>query len=83
MFHKFQIRNDGITTKVFMDGKEIEGVRAVSFEHSAVGLPNFRLDLLADELTLDTTVLPELPEPYRSFYSESKTEEPLSDGSAE
>lgn len=66
------ITTDGITnTKVFVDGKELKGVTGIRFSQNYKenhGLPILQLDLKATNVTLDTKMLPTLPEPYKNHY---------------
>ena len=60
------IQTDGIqNTKVFVDGKELTGVAGIRFSQSYKenkGLPVLQIDLKATNITLDTKVLPALPD---------------------
>lgn len=66
------ITTNGITgTKVFIDEKEINGVVGIRFSQSYKknhGLPILQIDVNATNVTLDTRMLPTLPEPFRSSY---------------
>lgn len=66
------ITTDGImNTKIMVDGKELRGVRGVSFSQSYKenhGLPILSIDLNATDVTLDAKMLPELPEPFKGNY---------------
>lgn len=65
------IENNGSLTKVFIDGKEVEGVVSVTFSHSAYQndrIPVVRLELMADKIHIGTHQVFELPDVYRPFY---------------
>ena len=66
------IQTDGIqNTKVFVDGKELTDVAGIRFSQSYKenkGLTVLQIDLKATNITLDTKVLPALPEPYKGQY---------------
>lgn len=68
------IKNEGSLTKIFMDGKEVEGVVNITFSHSAHQnnrLPVVKLELLADKVHIGTHQVFELPEIYHPFYVSS------------
>ena len=67
---KVTIKNNGAVTNVFVDGKEIRGVRGIEFlhNHEKDHLPVLRISLLADQITIDTPVLFDLPEVYWPHY---------------
>lgn len=64
------IKNNGAITTVFVNGKEIEGVRNIEFSHDREkdSLPVLKIGLLADRVTIDSPVLPDLPETYHGHY---------------
>ena len=65
------IKNQGRTTSIYMDGKEIKGVTRCVFSHNRNennGRPKLTLEILADRVVLDTALIPALPEAYESFY---------------
>ena len=72
MIPHIEIRTDGVFGTVTIDGQEINGVRRLEFvmdaETSGHTAPVLRMDLLATDLTIDTYVLPELPEPFKNWY---------------
>lgn len=67
-----EIKTEGILTTVTVDGNELHGIRRLEFiadaETSGHTAPILRLDLLATDLTIDTCILPELPEPFKNWY---------------
>lgn len=67
------IKTNGITgTEIFIDGKKLEGVTGYRFSQSHNdnhGLPRLQIDLKATNVTLETSVIPELPEPFNRFYT--------------
>ena len=66
---KIQIKQDGIRTLVYMDGKQIHGVRGIYFERTAGNdFPNLMLDIIAADMELDCVSIPELPEVFKPFY---------------
>ncbi len=67
---KVTIKNNGAVTNIFVDGKEIRGVRGIEFLHNREKdhLPVLRISLLADQITIDTPVLFDLPEVYWPHY---------------
>lgn len=66
------IKTDGITgTKIFVDGKKLEGVVGFRFTQSYKdnnGLPVLQIDLKATNVTLDAKMIPTLPEPFKGRY---------------
>lgn len=64
-----EIKQNGMLTEIFVDGRKINGVRKVSFEYSCDNLlPVLKLDLLATDMAVDATLVPELPEVFKPFY---------------
>ena len=65
------IENEGSITKVYVNGKEIEGVTGIQFVHdkNAYGdWPKMSIELMTQKVTLKTRQVPELPEFYAPFY---------------
>lgn len=65
------IENEGLFTKVYVNGKEIEGVTGIQFVHdkNAYGdWPKMSIELMTQKVTLKTRQVPELPEFYAPFY---------------
>lgn len=66
------IKTNGITgTEIYIDGKKLSGVTGFRFSQSYKendGLPRLQIDLKATNVTLETTVIPELPKPFDRFY---------------
>lgn len=68
------IKNNGTLTKVFIDGKEVEGVVGITFSHSVYQnnhIPVVRLELMADKVHIGTHKVFDLPEIYHPFYVSS------------
>lgn len=67
------IRNKGRVTKVFVDGEELKGVKSVQFSHVArdTEFPAVSIELLAEQLRLETAQIFALPEVYRPYYVSS------------
>ncbi len=68
------IKNDGMLTKVFIDGREVEGIVSITFSHSIYQnnhVPVVRLELMADKVHIGTHQIFELPEIYYPFYVSS------------
>lgn len=68
------IKNEGTLTKVFIDGKEVEGVVSVTFSHSIYQnnhIPVVKLELMADKVHIGTHQVFDLPEIYHPFYVSS------------
>ncbi len=71
---KVEIKNRGITTKIFIDGQEIDHVRSVHFSHEAGGeLPVLSIQFVAADLYLDGEFVPALPEPFDKWYERKAT----------
>ena len=67
------IQNKGRVTKVFVDGEELKGVKSVKFSHCARDTepPVVNIELLAEQLRLETAQIFALPEVYRPYYVSS------------
>lgn len=65
-----EIKSEGIFGKVLVDGKEVDGVRKVSYELSVDGkVPVVKLELLGTDVAIDSKgVIPELPDIFKPFY---------------
>ena len=67
-----KITTDGITdTRLFIDGKEVQGVTGIHFSQNYkqnAGVPILQIDLKATDVELDIKRIPELPEPFNRFY---------------
>lgn len=68
-----RIENKGCLTKIYVDGKELDGVRSVNFVHDREkdDLPVLRIELLAEQIAIDTAQVFALPEVYHPFYVSS------------
>ena len=71
---KIRIKTDGILATIEINGKELEGVRHMSFEMEGGKnrLPVLKLDLIATDMEIDTACIPELPEVFEEFYELKK-----------
>lgn len=67
------IRNKERVTRVFVNGKELEGVKSVKFSHDAMHerFPVISVELLAEQICLETAQIFALPEVYRPYYVSS------------
>lgn len=64
-----EINQNGAIAEIFIDGKKLNGVRKIGFEYECKNhAPVLKLELLATDMTIDTQVIPELPEVYKGFY---------------
>lgn len=63
------IKTDGIcNTRIFVDGKELDGVRSFYISQDAGMLPELHLSMVATDLTLKGKCLLKLPEIYERCY---------------
>lgn len=67
---RIEIESHGIFGKVLVDGKEVEGVRKVSYELSVDGkVPVVKLELLGTDVAINSNgLIPELPDVFKPFY---------------
>ncbi len=67
---KVRIESKGCVTKIYVDGAELNGVRRVSFLHDREkdDCPVLRIELLAEQITIDTAQIFALPEVYHPYY---------------
>ena len=63
-----EIKQNDMKTEVFINGRKIEGVRKVSFEHDSAKRPILQLEFLATDTTIDCIRIPELPDAVKPFY---------------
>lgn len=64
-----EIKIDGIVPKILIDGKELKGVRSYCLSQNVITrVPILKIDLLAMNLSIDTKLIPALPEPYQPYY---------------
>lgn len=60
--------SNGIT-RMFQDGKEITGIKSISFTHDAMkDSPELKVIFARDNLEIDSLVIPALPEFYKGLY---------------
>lgn len=62
----------GMFTRVFIDDKEVDGIRKIDFSQEPGKVPTVKLDLLADKMTIDSPALLALPEVYQGSYEHKK-----------
>ena len=77
------IKTDGPRTKIFVDGKKLEGVKGYRLTQDVRennSLPVLQIDLAATNLTLETECIPELPDMYKPFYCIKHTDQYSSSG---
>lgn len=66
---KIEIKQDGTRTFVYMDGKQIHGVRGIHFDRTTDDdVPILKLDILVADMELDCVAIPKLPEVFEPFY---------------
>lgn len=65
---KIVIKTNGIQAEIYVNGKKLEGVRGYSFVHNAQEPPQLQILLKAVDVTVETTLVPELPEIFKPFY---------------
>ncbi len=53
MTHKVKIESHGTIGRVYIDGKEVIGIRGYTIEHNAGKIPVITLRLLATEVEID------------------------------
>ena len=72
-FPIIKIENNGCCTKVYVDGKELNGVKNISFLHDRGkdDCPILRIELLAEQISIKTSQIFALPEVYHPFYVSS------------
>lgn len=68
MIPKIEIRTNGVTSDVFIDGAKINNVRAVRFSHNGGDIPLMSLEFVAADLYLDGEFVPALPKPFDKWY---------------
>lgn len=62
------IKTKGCFSEISINGQKLDRVRGYKFSHEAGSLPQLIIDLDGTNLTVETTMLPDLPYPYSSFY---------------
>lgn len=67
---RIEIITTGNIGRVIVDGKEVNGVRRVSYDLSVTNdAPIVKLELVASDMTIDSNgVIPELPDVFKPFY---------------
>lgn len=77
---KVRIKQDCCSTFVYINGKEVHGVRGIHFDRTVDNnAPILRLDILAVDMELDCVAIPELPEIFKPFYERKEVEEEYED----
>lgn len=54
---RIEIKTDGTSSQIFIDGRKLNGVRNYKLEHAAGKAPTLTLDLNAFDLTVDGQML--------------------------
>ena len=67
-FPKIKIKNEGVGTKIVVDGQELRGVRGFSLSQKGGEFPVLTLDLIACDMTVDTACIPALPDVFSAWY---------------
>lgn len=71
VFPEVEIEACGCTTRVYINGKEVEGIAGVIFSHdknAGHGLPSLKLELLPSKLEINSCAVLELPDIFRGSY---------------
>lgn len=64
------------TTHLFQDGKEITGIKSISFTHDAMtDKPELKVIFARDDVEIDALCVPSLPEFYKPFYERKPSKE--------
>lgn len=67
----FKIISKNGATHLFQDGKEITGIKNISFTHDAMSdKPELKVIFARDNVEIDSVCVPALPEFYKPFYTE-------------
>lgn len=62
------IKIDGTISRILIDGKEIKGISGYELRQDGRGVPQLHLSLLALNVTVDSALVPALPEVYQGYY---------------
>lgn len=62
------IKTNGIIGEVYVDGVQVKGVKEYRLIHKGGNSPQLQLDIMATNITVETSVVPELPDIYKPFY---------------
>ena len=65
---KILIESDGIHGRLYIDGEEVKDVLCIGYSHEGGRIPVLRVDLLADSVSIDSDLVPQLPDIYKPFY---------------
>lgn len=67
---QIHIQNHRGVTKVYVDGKELRGVTRVEFSHACKesNFPVLKVDLLAEQICIDSAQIFALPDVYHPYY---------------
>ncbi len=64
-----EIKQEGMTANVFIDGQKVNGVRKINFEYECTNcIPVLQLEFLATDMAIDGIIAPDLPEVLKPFY---------------
>lgn len=63
-----EIKSNGFITEVFIDGKKLNNVTRLSVEQDAGDFMNVVFELFSDNVSIDTRLIPDLPDIYKPFY---------------
>lgn len=71
---RIEVKN-GLGTQIFVDNKEIKGVREVRFKKTGGEVPVLEMDFILCDVEINGQWLPQLPEIFEAYYERKKTEE--------
>lgn len=71
---RIEVKN-GLGTKVFLDDKEIEGLREVRFRKTEHDIPVMEMEFAACNVEINGQFLPQLPDSLKGFYRRMETNE--------
>ena len=64
-----RIETDGISSKIYVDGTDItQGVHSYRLEHVPGELPTLHLEMIGQFISVDATLMPELPDLWKPYY---------------
>lgn len=73
MIPKIKIKQDGTRTFVYVDGKQLHGIRAIHYDRTHdSNVPILKLDMIASDMEIDGYMIPKLPEIYEPYYKLKK-----------
>jgi hypothetical protein len=62
MLSRIEIKTNGITSRVFIDGKELHGIESCRFEHYSESLPSLEIKFVGADVSISGQSALELPE---------------------